>query len=470
MNTVDYTNDPADPRFISPEYEYMEEKRDLPQALWRGNDYVKSQGEKYLPKHVGETEQYYQLRLKRSVLYNVFGNFIDKVSIVPFRNGISYSQDTPSNIIEWCNDIDLLKTNIETWALNFYKDANINGISYFLVENPLISPNRTLFDDLVDRDIRPYFVHIKASDLYGWQYSIVNGKLELDQIRFKRWVVKQTGIYGTEKVKEYVVYTRDFIQVFEAFHNKKGDEEVALINQIPNTLGFIPLVTLNLNQIQFMVAQPMFGNLATLNLRHYQSYSDQINIVHHSRIPILFGKGLMSGDPNEKKEDFILSPGLTVFGGDNTDLKYVEHTGSAIKTGKDDITDLEEKMSIISGEFYNQRGVASITATSHILNKIESGVTPGANIRMLESCINQGFQIMRFYDATIPAFEGGVNLNTEDTVVPETVNFQYVTSMFTQGIISRETYLKEAKRRNILDDDTVLNTDVTILPEGTINT
>lgn len=465
MTSIDFINDPSDPRFQNAEYRLQQEWSELPSALYKGNNYVKEFGEYYLPRHIGEEPLKYNLRLERSVLFNVFGNFINKISIIPFRNGVSFSESVPEVIQNYTANIDLLGTNIETWALNFYKDANITGISHFLVENPIISPNRTIYDDIVEGDsIRPYFVHIPSKDLYGWRYTINNSKLELEQIRYCRYVTRTNGRFGSKKVKEYVVYERDLISLYEEMPNEKGELEAVLINQVPNTLGYIPLVTLNLNQVNFMVAKPPFMGLANLNLRHYQTYSDQINIIHYSRIPILFGKGLSSGDPNETKE-YKLTPGITLLGPENSDLKFVEHTGSCIKTGLDDIKDLEDKMSVLSGEYYTRAGAAALTATSHILSKIESGVTPGGNIRMLESALNQGLQLMLAYDRSIPSFDGGINLNTEDTVIPETVNFQYVTNMFAQGIISREAYLKEAKRRNILDDDTILSEEAPPEPE-----
>lgn len=456
QNQVEITNDPHQPQFVNEDFLVMKYWRDIPNALYKGNDYLKENTTLYLPKNLGESNELYELRLRRSVLYNVYGNFIDKISLIPFRHGVTWGLDVPTKIQDYCKNIDMTGTNLENWAINFYKDANINGISFYLVENPQLSPNRTLYDDIQEGDLnRPYFVHIPANNLYGWNYEFNNGNMELTQIRFVRYVDIQEGAFGVKKYKEYVVYSKDVIQVYRSKLTASSAEVVELVNVVPNRLGFIPIVTLNLNQLGFMISKPLYLNLAELNLRHYQSYSDQININHYARVPIMFAKGMNTGSEHET---IPITAGMIIGGPDSGDLKFVEHSGASINAGMNEIKDIEEKMSIISGEYYNQKNSSQITATSAILNKIESGVVPGANIRILESAINQGFELMRLYDRSIPAFTTGVNLNTEDSIVPETANFQYVTNMYAQGIIDRDTYLKESKRRNILDDDSELNT------------
>jgi hypothetical protein len=442
--------DANDPTITRTEYDEMLTVSQLSRDLYQGSNVIKGKKTTYLPKHIGEEDDSYELRLNRTVLYNNYQKFIDKTALLPFRHGLTFSEGYNEIVKSYTKNIDLLGTPLEVWAIKFYTDALINGLSHFLVENPLISPNRTLYDDITSSDIiRPYFVHIPATSLYGWNYEINNSKLELTQIRFVRQAARRVGLYGSSIVKEYVVYEPDVIRVFEKDNNK-----AILINEVPNSLGYIPLHTLNINQLDYMVANSPYNELANLNLRHYQSYSDQINIVHHTRMPILFSKNLvLEGEGSEGR--IPIQPNVLLNGLEGSDIKYVEHSGSAIKTGFEDLQDIETKMSHVTGEYYTMKGVNSITATSHIINKIESSVSPGARIRMLEAIINAGLNSFVNYDPSL-ANTGELQLNTEDSVVPETVNFQYITNMYQQGVISSADYINEAKRRSILDESVKL--------------
>ena len=89
-----------------------------------------------------------------------------------------------------------------------------------------------------------------------------------------------------------------------------------------------------------MRGSPPLLNLALLNIKHWQSQSEQDNILHVVRVPLLSVFGLEDG-----QELVIGSSSATKFSDrDKQGMEYTEHTGAAIESGKTSLDDLENQM------------------------------------------------------------------------------------------------------------------------------
>jgi hypothetical protein len=82
---------------------------------------------------------------------------------------------------------------------------------------------------------------------------------------------------------------------------------------------------------------PPLLDLAFLNVKHWQSQSDQDNILHVARVPILAIIGADEDDQIKIGQQAVKVPL-------NGDIKFVEHTGKAIEAGHDSLEKLELQM------------------------------------------------------------------------------------------------------------------------------
>ena len=154
-----------------------------------------------------------------------------------------------------------------------------------------------------------------------------------------------------------------------------------------NTLGKITLSTLYTNQIGFMMGVPWLEDIAQLNVAHWQSDSDQRNLLHIARVPILFAKGF--GDEDTQLE---LSIGSNSFlkGPSSADLKYVEHSGKGIEAGRNDLKDIEERIQFLGLEAMMKRpGGGDITATQSAIDSSESNSSLGMISQELENTLER---------------------------------------------------------------------------------
>lgn len=103
-------------------------------------------------------------------------------------------------------------------------------------------------------------------------------------------------------------------------------------------LTYIPWVTFYTGRTGPMTAKPPLLELAHLNVKHWQSQSDQDNLLHVARVPLLF-----VFTDNEEFQLTISSASATRMPKDGN-AKYVEHTGAAITAGRDSLNDLVDDM------------------------------------------------------------------------------------------------------------------------------
>ena len=126
-----------------------------------------------------------------------------------------------------------------------------------------------------------------------------------------------------------------------------------------------------------MTGRPPLMDLALLNLAHWQSSSDQRHILHVARVPLLFARNLRPGE-----NGLDIGPNRLIVGdSDGADLKFVEHSGSAIEAGRQDLVDLEDRMAVMGLDLIARRP-GSATATARAIDAAQAdsacGGDPGA--------------------------------------------------------------------------------------------
>src|SRR5690606_23373074 len=135
-----------------------------------------------------------------------------------------------------------------------------------------------------------------------------------------------------------------------------------------------------------MECKPPLADLAHLNVEHWQSKSDQRNVLTVSRFPILAAAGV----PADQKVTIGPNNFLTT---DDVQGKwyYVEHTGAAIAAGQTDLESLEDQMATYGAEYMRKRP-GDETATGRALDSAESSSYLAATVRDFQDCVELAMQ------------------------------------------------------------------------------
>ena len=455
---VDQKPQDDDPWVLSPQREAMGEAWKLPTALMGGTAAMRAAGSEFLPKEPAEKKENYEVRLRRSFLFNAFKDTVNKLAGKPFTRDVALAQDTSDQIKAFEKDIDLRGRTLTQFAGDLLTDGWQYGLAHVFVEFPQNTPGRTLAEEQA-AGLRPYLVKISPPDILGWRSAVVNGVEVLTQLRRRECSVEAAGPFGSRTVERVRVY--DLVQteptepgeqarmtvVWRLFErNDKNDPVQVGTGEL--TLDEIPLATLYVARTGFLTAEPPLEDLAYLNLAHWQSSSDQRNILRIARVGILFAAGV--------KEDFgtktpIGATVLLTCEAEGAKLEWVEHSGAAIGAGRQDLLDLQEQMTLLGLEPLMHRP-GGTTATEASIDTAKAHSKLRKSVRAEEQALERALQLMaRWLEIAEPKI--GVDINEDFGLsIRDASDVDRLITMRKNGDLTRESLWAELQRRNLLGE------------------
>jgi len=433
-------------RTPSRDYRRAEEKWDLPRALLGGTRAMRAKAEQYLPKEYAEDALAYTVRLNRTVLFNAFAKTVRDMVGRMFTKPIQLGDDAPEKIKEWSENIDLTGRDLNTFAFEVAVDAMTTGISFILAEMPPPLPEGATKADEQERGQRPYWVHVKTEDLIGWKSKTVGGREIATQVRLLECVTEPDPKSPFEEVEI------EQVRVLEPGRwetwRKKGDSDIWERHEEGVTTVVtdrIPMVAVYFKRGGFYIGDPPFADLAELNCAHWQSASDQKNILHVARVPILFGAGW------DEKDPIVIGAG-TLARATSADAKltWVEHSGAAIEAGRSDLKDLELQMQAMGLQLLvSQPGQ---TATGEIRDDTKE-ISPLAMMAdSLEDALEEAYGLLCEFSGEKAEVTVNVNRDFGASVFASTDQTTLL-AMADSGYITHETLLREMQRRKVLEND-----------------
>lgn len=414
----------------------------------------------YLPQYENETNKNYDARLERATLLNMTEQTLDTLSGKPFREPIVLGDDVPQVFEDYAEDIDMQGSNLQAFCRVWFREGWAKGFSHVLVEHPTPEPAaegqvRTLADDRSE-GLRPYWVHIRPECLIAAYAMVVHGKEVLTHVRIREVTTERVGFEEVE-VERIRVLEPGLWQVWKLLDEKK--DEWAIEDEGTTTLDYVPLVTFYAGKrTGLMECKPPLADLAYLNVEHWQSKSDQRNVLTVARFPILAAAGV----PADQKVTIGPNNFLTT---DDPQGKwyYVEHTGAAIAAGQTDLESLEDQMATYGAEYMRKRP-GDETATGRALDSAESSSYLAATVRDFQDCVELAMQYTADWigqeDGGSVQINDDVDLSEADAAELDTLN-----KARAARDISRKTYLDELQKRSILSDDFDEEQDAEFLAE-----
>ncbi|HEY9145729.1 MAG TPA: DUF4055 domain-containing protein, partial [Thiobacillus sp.] len=222
----------------------------------------------------------------------------------------------------------------------------------------------------------------------------------------------------------------------------KGEWEI--YREGRTSLTEIPFAPIYGRREGFMVGKPPMLDLAYLNVKHWQSQSDQDTIEHVARVPILAGVGIEEGSPITVGANCAVNLPL------GADLKYVEHSGASIKAGADSLIRLEEQMIQSGAELLVKKpGDRSATESANDAEGNKSDLQ-----RMAEMFMDS-LDLAMYFTAKFMGLDSGgtVKLYTDfGAGTLSEASAQLVLNIQQGGLITKGTAIKELQRRGVLDE------------------
>lgn len=429
----------------------MQQDWSLVSALMGGTKSMRIAGETYLPKWPKEDPESYAARLALSTLLPAYSETVKNSTGRVFARPITLGDDVPENIAQWCNDdIDLRGNNLDVFANEWFKIGLGWGLAHCLIDFPRSNGVRTRADEKAS-GVRPYAVLVKPDQVLGFRYRFDNGRPVLTQFRYMESIEEESGEFGTELVWQIRVIEENRWRIYR----KSKSSGWQISEDGANTLGKVPVVTFYTGQTGVMTAKPPLLELAFLNVAHWQSQSDQRNLLHVARVPILVA--INAGD--QLGQDGVPIPwemtvgtsAATRLNGQNADMKYVEHGGQAMESGRQDLQDLIEEMKMAGARLLSRQDQAVKTAAQANEEAAEKISALEAMGNSFEDAVDQ---VLQFFALWTNQKSGGnvtVEGNYDADYAPE-VSLPVLKQMADSGFLSKETLFDEVKRRGVISD------------------
>ena len=430
---------------IHPTVKAMQDRALVCQTLMGGTKAMREAWKLYLPQEDAESDKAYLSRLRKSVLYPAFSKTVNGFVGKPFSKPIQLGDDVPSQMKDWLENCDLLGRDFDTFAREVFRRVLVDGFGFILVDYPMVTTPLSLADEQA-MGVRPYFVHVPLNNILGWRLSYSGGLPVIDQLRIKEQVEEPSGAYGVKIVDQIRVLTPGHVDVFRSAGDPRtGASDWSLVPEMSGDTTFpgVPVVPVYAGRVGFLEATPPLEDMAWLNVRHWQSSSDQAHILHVARVPILFGAGLDIPGGTE----VVVGPNRLIRAPLGAQLSFVEHTGAAIAAGRQDIADMEEQMQRIAGEFLvRKKGVK--TATESRLEAMDGASVLKGWVWDYQDALEATLMVMGMW-VGMPGGTVEVYTGWDDTDV-DSQDLVTVLGAAQSGFVSKDTWLWNLHRKGML--------------------
>lgn len=411
----------------------------------------------YLPRFDKEQIKHYTARVNRSIVYSAYADTAKNIVSKPFSRKMTFQGELPPPLDQIADDVDGQGKTIMQLSREVFTHFVNRGLGHILVDYPVTVDEQGGTPNLKqerDAGYRPRFIAIAPDQLIGWRTEQdAIGKPVLTQIRISETRTEPDGEWGDQPVEYVRVIEPAAWRLYRCVK-----EEYVVVQEGVNSLGQIPLVTGYANQTGFLMADPPLRELAETNLAHYQSDSDQRNILHMARTVTLFLRGFTQ----DEADHVALGPNqIIATTNENADAKFIEHAGHAIEAGRKDIEELEMRMVQLGLQPFTQK-VGNQTATGQGIDESRANCDIQAWVMALEDLM---------YNAYALAAEW-IGVEMPDDFKPDVFNdfaiwmraaqdVDQLIKMRQAGEVSRRTFLREVKRRNVLSETVDVEEEVT---------
>ncbi|CAI1684475.1 DUF4055 domain-containing protein [Serratia fonticola] len=320
-------------------YNAMVADWDLVDALMGGTKTMRLAGESLLPRWPNEDDKAYSCRLSVATLLPAFKEtIINHVGRV-FSEPSVLSDDTPEQIQEYASDFDMAGNQLDVWAQRFFALGERYGLIHALVDYPKTVGVKTKADEKAS-GARPYAVIISPRQVIGWKSQKSGGAEVLTELRIREVISEEEGEFGAKEITQIRLLRIGSCAIYRLKDNGKGEQTWSVHEEWVTTARRINLVTFYTNRTGFMTAEPPMLDLAHLNVKHWQSQSDQDTILHVARVPILSVYGLADG----QELTLGASSAMQFTDRSKQGVEYTEHSGASIGAGQESLDDLVEQM------------------------------------------------------------------------------------------------------------------------------
>ncbi len=485
-------NSPDTPSLV---YCAMRPRLDMINAVYGGTETMRKAGEIYTPKFTVESDENYKLRVAKTTLTNILKEAVYGVASRPFSKPMvlkftdSDDSDPDERIRQvvlkaWMKDIDLEGNDLHNFFRTTMRKAAKSGLCYVFADYPDIGRQDLSILEETKLGIRPYLIRIEAENMLQVIYEVMDGYKVAVYARWKDTEVVKEGKFGERRINVvHEVKAASFDEKEKRTQatwttykqlNQTWSEDTKVVD-----IGIaLPLEKITIGDSENVdEVVPYFLDLAYKNVEHWNSSSDQRNILTHTRFPQRVFKGieppykkdangklLRDADGNPELISVPSGPDQVYHIKDaNGDAGYMQAPMGGVSAGEKDLENLVDTM--------REMSLAPIVSSAGITATAEVKSESRANSLLLEWTLDTKRVAERaithmcaWAELRIGGFE--IGLNTSFGISKKDLDeLSRFDDMRRSGDMTRRAYLREVIARIPLHDDYQINEEIEELAE-----
>jgi hypothetical protein len=437
----------------------------------------------YLPRFPEEEVTDYRYRVANAPFTNIFGDILANLAAKPFAEEVQLQDGAPDQFSVLVDDIDGRGNNLHKFAgETFYAGAGY-AIDWIFVEYSKARP-RTDGAPLTQADeraqgLRPYWVHIAATDMLAVYSEKVRGKEIFTHARWRECVTRRSGfaevtmerirVLDREPILDdfgrvidyrpatFTVYER---QAKTGRVGRSSGTQWAVVDEGDITIGEIALVPFITGKRQGSSWRfvPVLRDAAHTQVEHFQAEAGLKSIKELTAFPMLAGNGVQPALENGVPVPVPIGPRAVVYapptGADNGshgEWTFLEPTAESLRFLSSEVDRIEKQLRELGRQpLTAQTGNLTVVTTAFAAQKGNSAVQQWA--LNLKDALEQALKLTAKWLNV--AVEPEVRVFTDFALeIGDDKGPPTLTEARKNGDLSRRTYWSELQRRNILSAD-----------------
>lgn len=436
------------------DYQCQVETWQMIHNLLGGTKTMREAGQIYLPKDERETEEAWEARLSHTFLYNGFGNTVDRLTAKPFSKPVTIQGKLPPEIEAVTKNVDGTGTTLTQFGRAVLKSGIKYGVVHTLIDFTKVPEGATRADEQA-LGARPMMVLVEAPSLLAWRTEVGPNGLELTRVNIQEIRTEPDGEWGDQKVKYVRVISKTEWALYRETEGKDENGKTTKhwedAGKGTHTFGEVPLKSYYVCPDGFMMGKCPIEDLAWINVRHWQSSSQQNSALRLARLGILFGAGFTEDEV--KRGITISSNHMILSENENARLEFVQHNGQSIGAGKEDLDKLEMRMEVLGLKPLIER-TSNSTMGGKMLDEMSTHSNIQSWVRGLEDYLLDCLQACaKWLKKTIDE-KVKIDIYSDFGLASaDAVHLDALLQAAIAGLLDDETFLEEYQRRAVLSEN-----------------
>ena len=439
------------PATVSDQVQAMRRESQRVHDLIQGGPHMRSRGEVYLPKFPLESKDAYQARVDMTWLFNGVKKVRDDWAARIFEKPVTLN-DPDTALGALCQNVDGEGRDLSNFAKDLFEASLERGIAFIFVDAPRRPEGELTRGQVAELGLRPHMSILTLDEVLGWKSELIANAPVLTQFRISETIADpERGEFDDDTIEQVRVLSLIEGRVYVRIYRKNDKGEFGLFDEYPTDMTQISVVPVYTGRTGYFTAKTPLDDIAELNIAHWQRQSDASNCQHQTLTPMIHFKGM------DVEQQAANGAGYA-FASDNPDatIEIAEVAGTGLASAKVELDEIKDQMRQAGMQIIAERtGVTTATGESSDEKK---SVT---RIRMMADDLKDSLEIALGMMNDM----AGIDDSTEVSVHTEFgsldgLPMDEVRNMYLDGVISREAYFNEGKRRGIIHESVEYTDDL----------